>query len=46
MKVLYLRVMELYKKWAGRPAPNWAMVRNQLAMQADMQERIRKYENQ
>lgn len=46
MKALYLRVMELYKKWAGRPAPNWAMVRNQLAMHTDMQERIRKYENQ
>lgn len=44
MKALYLRVTELYKKWAGRPAPNWAMVRNQLSMQESMQERILKYE--
>lgn len=45
MKALYLRITELYKKWKGRPVPNWAMVRNQLSMDAKMQKRILKYEN-
>lgn len=44
-KALYLRVTELYKKWNGRPVANWSMVRNQLAMDEKMQERILKYEN-
>lgn len=45
MKALYLRITELYKKWNGRPVPNWAMVRNQLSMDTKMQARILKYEN-
>lgn len=45
MKALYLRVTELYKKWKSRPVPNWAMVRNQLATDEKMQNRILKYEN-
>lgn len=44
IKALYLRLTELYKKWANRPAPNWAMVRNQLSMDAGMHARIMKYE--
>ena len=44
MKVLYLRITELYKKWNERPVPNWAMVRNQLAMNDNIQSRILKYE--
>lgn len=44
LKALYLRLTELYKKWADRPVPNWAMVRNQLSMDAGMQTRIMKYE--
>ena len=28
LKLLYLRVSELYKKWNGRPMNNWAMIRN------------------
>ena len=43
MKALYLRTTELYKKWNGRPASNWAMVRNQLSMDDKMQGRILKY---
>ncbi len=43
-KALYLRITELYKKWGGRPVPNWAMVRNQLSMDDKMQARIMKYE--
>lgn len=44
LKALYLRLTELYKKWAIRPVPNWAMVRNQLSMDSGIQARIMKYE--
>lgn len=44
-KALYLRITELYKKWKGRPVPNWALVRNQLSMDDRMQSRILKYED-
>lgn len=44
-KALYLRITELYKKWNGRPVSNWALVRNQLAMDNKIQSRILKYEN-
>lgn len=44
LKLLYLRIIELYKKWNNRSLPNWALVRNQLAMDDSIQERIRKYE--
>lgn len=43
-KALYLRITELYKKWNSRPVSNWALVRNQLAMDDRMQARITKYE--
>ena len=43
-KAFYLRIVELYKKWNGRPVANWALVRNQLAMDDKMQTRILKYE--
>ena len=43
-KALYLRITELYKKWNHRPVPNWAMVRNQLAMDEGIQHRIEQYE--
>lgn len=45
MKVLYLRVTELYKKWQYRPVSNWALVRNQLCMDEKICARMRKYEN-
>lgn len=45
LKLLYLRVTELYKKWNNRPATNWALVRNQLSMDDSLQARILKYEN-
>ena len=44
LKALYLRILELYKKWNNRPVPNWAMVRNQLATDEKMHTRIMKYE--
>ena len=45
LKLLYLCVTELYKKWNGKPLNNWALVRNQLDMDEKIQERIRKYEH-
>lgn len=44
LKALYLRLTELYKKWADRPVSNWALVRNQLSMDSTIQNRIMKYE--
>ncbi|MBN1469887.1 MAG: IS256 family transposase [Fusobacteriaceae bacterium] len=44
LKVLYLRIRELYKKWANRSVSNWAMVRNQLVINDKFKERMRKYE--
>ena len=45
LKLLYLRITELYKKWNNRPVSNWALVRNQLALNDNIQQRILKYEN-
>ena len=45
LKLLYLRVTELYKKRNQRPVSNWALVRNQLDTDEKIQNRIRKYEN-
>lgn len=44
LKALFLRLTELYKKWADRPVANWALVRNQLSMDANLQSRIMRYE--
>lgn len=43
MKLLYLRIIELMRKWNGRPISNWAMVRNQLEMNEDIKARMMKY---
>lgn len=43
-KILYLRILELYKKWQGHPIMRWSMVRNQLAIDGKIQERMLKYE--
>jgi len=45
LKLLYLRVKELEKKWRQRPVPNWALVRNQLEMDDATHQRIQKYDN-
>ena len=44
LKLLYLRITELYDKWKDRPVSNWAMVRNQLIMDERIKERLLKYE--
>lgn len=43
-KLLYLRIQELYKKWANRPVSNWAMVRNQLLINDSFRAIIEKYD--
>ena len=45
LKLLYLRITELYKKCNGRKVQNWAMVRNQLATNDKIKARIEKYEH-
>lgn len=44
LKLLYLRITELYKKWNNRPISNWALVRNQLDMDENLKERVKKYQ--
>lgn len=44
LKVLYLRVLELYGKWQDKSYPNWPMIRNQLILIDDLGERISYYE--
>ena len=45
LKLLFLRIKELEKKWNYRPVANWALERNQLDVDDRIRERIRKYEN-
>lgn len=45
LKLLYLRVTELYKKWSDKPVNNWAMVRNQLCTDDKIHDKMRKYEH-
>jgi transposase-like protein len=44
LKVLYLRITELYRKWNDRPISNWAMVRNNLSLNDKINNRMQKYE--
>src|SRR5690625_3330576 len=43
LKVLYLRVIELEKKWEGGHIQNWSMVMNQLLLHENLKERALKY---
>jgi putative transposase len=43
LKLLFLRVTELYKKWT-KPLANWSLVRNQLDTDDRFTQRIQKYE--
>ncbi len=45
LKLLYLRITELYKKWNDSKVQNWAMVRNQLSTNEKISARIEKYEH-
>ncbi len=39
LKLLFLRVKELQKKWQGRRISNWALVRNQLEVNEGLKQR-------
>ena len=45
LKLLFLRVSELTKKWGDRPVPNWALVRNQLELDDSIRQRIHTYDH-
>ena len=45
LKLLYLRITELYSRWQNSGVQNWALVRNQLAVNIKLQNRIVKHEN-
>ena len=45
LKLLYLRITELYKKWNDSKVQNWAVVRNQLVTDDKIKARIEKYEH-
>ena len=44
LKLLYLRIQELYKKWNKRTVAGWAMVRHQLLLDKRMQALFEKYD--
>lgn len=44
LKVLFLRVLELYDKWKNKAYPNWPIIRNHLLLIDDLGERISYYE--
>lgn len=44
LKVLYLRILELYEKWQDKAYRNWPIIRNQLILIDDLGERIAYYE--
>lgn len=44
LKVLYLRVLELYDKWQDKAYRNWPIIRNQLILIDDLGDRISYYE--
>lgn len=44
LKVLYLRVLELYDKWQDKAYRNWPIIRNQLILIDDLGDRIAYYE--
>lgn len=44
LKVLYLRVLELYNKWQNKAYRNWPIIRNQLILIDDLGDRISRCE--
>ena len=44
LKVVFLRILELYDKWNDRPISNWSIVRNQLIINDDFNARISKFD--
>lgn len=45
LKLLYLRITELYKEWNGSKFQNWTMVKNQFSTDDKIKTRIEKYQH-
>ena len=43
LKVFYLRIMELMRKWENRTVRNWSSVRNQLITNEKFESRLKPY---
>ena len=44
LKILYLRILELYDKWSGKSYSNWPIILNQMILIEDLSERILYYQ--
>lgn len=44
LKVLYLRILELYEKWSKRAISNWANILNQMILIEDLSDRVIYYQ--
>jgi putative transposase len=44
LKLLYLRILELYEKWSRRSCSNWADILNQMIMIEDLSGRVLHYQ--
>lgn len=44
LKVLYLRILELYEKWSRRTISNWANILNQMILIEDLSDRVIYYQ--
>lgn len=44
LKVLYLRILELYDKWSRRSCSNWADILNQMILIEDLSDRVLYYQ--
>jgi transposase-like protein len=44
LKVLYLRILELYDKWSRRSCSNWATILNQMILIEDLSDRLIHYQ--
>ena len=44
LKILYLRILELYDKWAAKSYSNWPIILNQMILIEDLSDRILYYQ--
>ena len=44
LKILYLRILELYNKWSAKSYSNWPIILNQMILIEDLSDRILYYQ--
>ena len=44
LKILYLRILELYDKWSSKSYSNWPIILNQMILIEDLSDRILYYQ--